>query len=656
MFLIGFLVATGATNWFTPALPGASISKPTAAPKIQPGFAFHQVTIQVAQAGGQPVAGASLYGFCRELNLIWPRPKSDAEWADVNVWHQSYLGKTDSHGRITANIPPGKWAFFATAILPGDSPKALVVWTNYREANPDETIQLAPTTLKSWSFCLPNGLPATPKDLFFKPTDLPIWIPVKSGASGSSWQVEMSAGTMGIWGAGDSAGQQPGFALNWGTLNAASPNGKILPAGKSATMEFKGGQGRSAMTWSALHNYGLEGELALDLNAKVVLSTGDYTLGYRRPVAKTFMGTFAGELYSFKGDDGKVIDLDTPLTGALDQDLPAPPVIDEEGDGVVTESTIKLYAQLYLVDGNEKLLSALTDAAGQPARFSASLTMAGKSMAAETMPDKTTIPNGGQTLFAVTFPTAPSGAQNEWTITAPPGILTDSHFAPAAKVIVSSATFKVTVPKILAARARNLLAQAEMAARTMSEATRRSRKESPTNLIVTPGHRGASASLNGRTIRIGTKLLFSDSIILRHDFIHELGHNFNFTHGGLHETSNETTRCAATDQISEQPAKWMFMDRMNGIAHKEVSYRNTGLYLYAYAQGGGAFLRFMSLNEYSIINKLKNEFSADEVATALLGLALDRDMSGICASYGLKVTSARVVLATTAARPLCQIP
>jgi hypothetical protein len=65
----------------------------------------------------------------------------------------------------------------------------------------------------------------------------------------------------------------------------------------------------------------------------------------------------------------------------------------------------------------------------------------------------------------------------------------------------------------------------------------------------------------------------------------------------------------------------------------------------------------MSVNEYAVIGKLsKQGYAKDEVTTALLGLALGRDMTRICGSYGLGITPERVADATRAARDLCHAP
>jgi len=621
-----------------------------------PAFTYRQVTLSVVQADGKPVAGACLYGFCRDLNLVWPRPADDNQWAGVEVWRQSYLGRTDQNGKIEAKIPPGAWSFVAAATLTGASPRALVVWSDFRDPQPGETIRLAPSIQKTWAFCASDGAVMEPKQLFFKPVGLPIWIPVGSNLSEPLWQVQMSAGSLEAWGEADATAAKPGFVLAWGVLGDQTPNGGIRLPGKTALLEFKGGEGHSQLTWSAWHNFGLEGQVGLAKDAKVLISAGDYSLGYRRPVANALMGTFVEEYCTLKASDDRFFNLDTPLDAALDQSLPAPPAKGEDVDDADTSKQIKLYAQLYLMDGNGRLLSELDDASGQPAKFSASVTVAGSRVSAENMPDKTGMEDGGQTLFAATFATAPDVAQAVWDITGPPGVLSGSRFVPAKLVEVSSATFKVAVPDILEAHAENMLAQAEIVARAMAEVTDRTRKVTPTILHVAPGHHGSSAAHNGSAIRIGTKLLFSDSLILRHDFDHELGHNYGFTHGGLHETSNEATRCSGASQISEQPAKWMFIDRMNGIEHKEVSYHNTGLYLYCYAQDGELFLHFISLNEYAIIKALSKDYTLDEVEAAVLDLAMGRDMTEICQAYGFKVTPERVAQAKIAAQPLCQMP
>jgi len=144
-------------------------------------------------------------------------------------------------------------------------------------------------------------------------------------------------------------------------------------ARKNRPSGIQGREGHSQLTWSAWHNFGLEGQVGLAKDAKVLISAGDYSLGYRRPVANALMGTFVEEYCTLKASDDRFFNLDTPLDAALDQSLPAPPAKGEDVDDADTSKQIKLYAQLYLMDGNGRLLSELDDASGQPAKFSASV-------------------------------------------------------------------------------------------------------------------------------------------------------------------------------------------------------------------------------------------------------------------------------------------
>jgi hypothetical protein len=227
----------------------------------------------------------------------------------------------------------------------------------------------------------------------------------------------------------------------------------------------------------------------------------------------------------------------------------------------------------------------------------------------------------------------------------------------AALTTITSPTFRLEVPQPLAAQARSVLAQAEMVAHMMEQASGRTRRVTPTKILIKP-ERGASAGHNGDHINIGSGLLFARSLVERHTFEHELGHNFNLTHGGLMETIVEVTRCGtASAQISQQPRKWIFFDRMNGIAGKEVGYHNSGLYFYFYAQGGAPFLRYISANEQAVMKKLEPQnFTQDEIETAVCSVALKRDVGPICRQYGLVADPARVQQATAAVRDLFRGP
>ncbi|HEY2760476.1 MAG TPA: hypothetical protein VGI75_07025, partial [Pirellulales bacterium] len=249
-------------------------------------------------------------------------------------------------------------------------------------------------------------------------------------------------------------------------------------------------------------------------------------------------------------------------------------------------------------------------------------------------------------------------AEVAWEFNAPPGVMAQTRLTSTDRVTVKSATYQMEVPKVIERAASNLLTQLEQLAHEMNQVSGRKRRAAITNVVIEPGRGGASGTHGGLRTTIGTQLFFYDTPTWGHAIVHETGHNFDFFHGGLHESVNEACRCFGAEQITEQPAKWMFIDRMNGIPRKEIpypKYPNVGLYLYCYAQGGPSFLKFMATNERPIVDKLKAQgYNVDDLITALLSIALGRDMNSICNAYGLKIVPERVAQAISAMQPLCQ--
>src|SRR6266487_5050577 len=72
-------------------------------------FAYRELSVRLTDAEGKPVGGASIYGFCRELNLIWPRRDEDVSERNSVIWQESFLDKTGADGRAKVIVPPGKW-------------------------------------------------------------------------------------------------------------------------------------------------------------------------------------------------------------------------------------------------------------------------------------------------------------------------------------------------------------------------------------------------------------------------------------------------------------------------------------------------------------------------------------------------------------------
>jgi hypothetical protein len=409
-----------------------------------------------------------------------------------------------------------------------------------------------------------------------------------------------------------------------------------------STINGRGGNGRAALLWQFHGGLGLEGELRLADTAKVLVTPGTYTLAYRRPLPGGLTGRFVGHRYELETNGALSLSLDGGLAPGLDQDL-------EKAD---KKGQRKLAARLYLVDTNGHLLAEALNSSGVAAPIRASVVLAGRRIPAQPSA-KGSLPGqgeGGQTYFEANAGTISSAEGAVWEISAPPGLLAQSRLVESDMALVKTSSYAVTVPRAMEAHARNVLSQMELLASQIEQLTGRKRRRA-TTIYAKPGRSGASGTHGGGYLGIGSKLFYSDDVIARHDTVHETGHNFDFFHGGLHETVVEAVRSFGSEQVSQQPAKWMFYDRMNGLTRKEVMYPNTGLYLYGYAQGGASFLRFMLANDKSLGDTLARAgFTKDEATAATLSVALKRNMTRVCVAYGLKVTADRMAAATTAAR------
>jgi hypothetical protein len=552
------------------------------------------------------------------------------------IWDESFLGKTGLDGSVKVILPPGKWGFFAAGQAHKGDGAIVAGWTDFKQPSAGETVRLRPTSAKHWTLCSASGGALEPKRVFLKPEAYPIWIPVSLEDAVELKQIELSDGLLEMWADGEATSEHPGFALAFGEVNNRMTDGKILAAGNAAAVECRGGNGQAVLSWARWGNFGLQGEVKLSEGARVMLPRGNFTLGYRRPMGSGLTAVFVGQWYGMEAGKPARLDFDGPLAAGLDEELEKP---DKKGE-------TKLSAWLFLADHNGHLLAKLLDPSGKPAAFQAAVTVGGKRFAARQVKgamEASEEHESGQTMFEANLGAINSAAGALWSFMAPQGVLEKSTLSQDGRVSVASASFRMEVPEVIQPLARNTLAQAEMLAAVMANMSDRRRRIERTDISVTPGQTGASAAHSGTHIAIGTKLFYSDIPTVRHDLVHELAHNFNFTHGGLMETVVETSRCAGGDQISQQPAKWFFWDRMNGAKRKESGYHNVGLYLYCYAQGGLDFLHFMSVNEPTVMKSLtKAGYTADEVTAALCSVALQRDLTPVCRDYGLTAAPDRV--------------
>lgn len=605
-----------------------------------PEFAMRTCTVAVVQADGRPAAGIAVYGWCPELNLIWPRRDQEPEGRNDVLWRESYLDRTGADGCVQVVVPRGKWGFFAAGKTAGG---VLAAWSDFCEYPAGTTVRLAPKVRKQWSLAA-AGEGLTPKRVFVRAEKFPVWIPVTPGSATGPMAVEMGAGPMHLWAEGDGSSQTCGFALAWSPVDDQTPDGPLVAPGPVATVTTHGGGGRARLAWGRMGEFGVEGSLLASASARFLFTPGAFTLAYQRPVAGGLMGNFVGHIYHLDAAAPLALSFEGPLAAGLDQDLEKP---DKKGQR-------KLGARLYLVDANGHLLGDLTTLAGQPFEFPASVSLAGRRYPAGHGRGKSEGSDQGE--FGPTFFEAHVGAIASadgavWEFEAPAGLLPEARMQEGEMVDVTTQSYTTKVPRVLVPHARNILEQTELLVQNMETVSGRKRRKACTTLYVKPGRGGAYATHGGAALGIGSKLFFADNILARHDMNHETGHNLDFYHGGLHETVVETTRCFGVAQVSQQPAKWMFIDRMNGVPRKEILYPNIGLYLCCYGQGGEPFLRFMLNNDKRLTDKLTAAgFTTDEATAVLCSLALNRDMTAICAAYGLKVSAERVAGASAAAQ------
>jgi len=631
-------------------------------------FAYRDIQVQLLDAKGHAVAHAAVYGFCRELNLICPRRDEEPKGHNDVLWRDSFLGKTGEDAIARMQIAPGKWRFFAVGL--SDDGTVVAGWSDAKERSADEIVRLSTGSAKQWSLRGRDGSELRPRRLVLKPRGFPIWIPISFGSMQETVSMSMSDGVVDLFAEGDPGESQPGFALSFGGVSEKTVSGKLTSTDVPAVIRCAGGGDKAVLSWIAAGQFALRGDIALaPTGSKVLISPGERVLAYRRAIGgEGWMAKFIGQRYSLS--KGKTIDLklDGPLKGTLEQRLL--PADDQR--------PARMLAQLNLIDANGHLLGQLVDEKGSPVRIGAQSTINGKQFQANAddkkakaarksnkrnqeeddedpeSEDDVLAPYWGQTLFRIQ-PLDDSASVDGavWDFNLPPSVMTSSHLLSSPRVAFTSATFRIEQPEALIRTVNNLLPQLEALSHAMDEISGHVRTHAMTEVHISIRPGGAAAAHDGTGISIGPHLFYYDQPTLAHTIVHELGHNYGFHHGGLHETVVEVCRCAGGEQISQQPAKWFFLDRMNGLDRKETGRPNVGLYLWCYAKAGAPFVHFLARNELNVLVKLGEKYSEDELRCVLLSVAMGRDMTEICRRYGLTIRADHLGGAIRDVKRLC---
>lgn len=594
-------------------------------------FAYRKIRVELVDKDGSPVSGASVYGYCRDMHLLWPRINGNQY---SQPWHESYLGNTDEVGILSGQVPSGRWAFAACGL--SDKNHVVAGWIDFEPLPADGRVRIQPKVIRSWSFRVTStgqssdGL-VQHKRLFLRPMHLPIFIPVSIPSQDViTFELPASA-SFELWGQGAGRARTPAFVLNWGQMDSKTGDGERKLPGQVSILNFEGRRGRASLFWSRPWDPGLTGTVPIIVPSRMLLSPGAYCLGYRWPIGRR-TADFVARRYDLGGGDEKTLRFDRELKGGL---------------AVQKEST-RVLARLFVVDENEHLLRRILSADDKPLSFHGWVsTKTGRYKARQISPEGF--------LFEVADNN--DADKGQWRFVIPLPSIYNQKFRAEEGKIIHSRHFRMNIPLVLEDVAANHLTQLdELEDRMRAVSGRKKRRHAETQMKVYVYRRGSSATHDGAYIRIGSKIFFRDLPAMSHDFIHELGHNFALTHGGLLETIVEASRFTGPEILSGQASKWLFIDRMNGIKKRERWYPHTGFYLYCYSQGGPRFLRFMAANEINTRTILgKQGFGKTETIAALAAIALQRDLSKISCVYGMCKSPERYAQAVQAVQKIVKI-
>ncbi len=594
-------------------------------------FAYRKIQVELVDNDRRPISGASVYGYCRNLHLLWPRI-NDHQYS--KPWQESYLGNTGEAGILSGQVPSGRWAFFACGL----SAKKHVIagWNDFEPLPAHGRVRIQPKVIRKWSFRIPatgqsrDGL-VRHQRLFIRPKHLPIFIPVSIPFQDViTFELPVGA-SFELWSQGAGMAKIPAFILDWGEMDSNTSDGERKLPEQVSIFNFEGQRGRASLSWSRPWDHSLAGTIPIIIPSKMLLSPGAYCLGYRLPFGSR-IADFVARRYDLGGGDEKTLRFDRKLKGGLS----------------VQKEATRVLARLFVVDENGHLLRRVLSSDDKPLPFDGwVVTETGRYKARQTSP--------GEILFEVADNN--DADKGKWRINLPLPSIYRRSFQAAEGKIIHSRHFRINIPIVLEDVATNHLAQLdELEDRMRAVSGRRKRRHAETQMKVYVYRRGSSATHDGAYIRIGSKIFFRDLPAMSHDFIHELGHNFSLTHGGLLETIVEASRFTGPEILSGQASKWLFIDRMNGIKKREGWYPHTGFYLYCYSQGGPRFLRFMGANEINTRTILdKQGFGKTETIAALAGIALQRDMSKISCVYGMCKSPERYAQAVQAVQKIVKI-
>lgn len=559
-------------------------------------------SIKVTDITGKPVKDVAVYGYCKELDLLWPRtPDNQYSLA----WGQEFFARTNDEGTVRAEVPNGKWFFCAVGHIENNTILATDLLT---EITADFSLTLSPElTIKSTYGLSPESHPNTDcvlSKLFITHSPVPLYVQVPVGEMEEIVFQTMRTLPFGIWGQGSTGDKSTVGVFDFGKLKEGrnrpeSLNQILFDGDKDLSFDLK---------WTRRWRDGLADSVKINAGQRFSISNGKFSIGYKRQVGDLWCD-FVSKYCNFSGQGKEILKINDNL----------------RIDIWTQQKDEKSLVQLFAVDDNGFHIKQFYNNDGNQLKFDAMMKQ------------------GTQVLKSASYPRDMSfvfedfklTGKETWNFSIPLVAFKDKWFAKTPFVEPSGRFFTMKVPADLTSYAVNYLEQLDDISKRMQLVSGRKKQVSRTQLILNIESR-TTGEVHGKNIATANHVFFRDFPIQRHSFPHEMAHNFGFLHGGLQEAVVDIVRSDSEFIIYGQESKWLFIDRMNDRNRKESWYPYTAIYMWGYSRGGQRFLHLLSKFEPSLLKEGETKgFSKEEIIGPMFCVFLKRDMFEISSKYGL---------------------
>ena len=594
--------------------------------------AYVKVTVSVADPEGNAFPGASVYGYCGQHGLMWPRFTHDQYNAP---WALPPRVVSPEDGVVRAEVPKGPWAFVAVGSLAAaeTTPFALVCAArDLAYVKQDRTVALLPTRAQEIAPKYTDMGDVVLTDALCEHPASGVWLSIPLGDEPAPpWRFAYGPRLRMM------------LALRARDGSACYVTALALPAtGPAVVKTFKRSSlarvalvRRSAsvkpvrLTW-AKDIPGFEGSLDIQDAEAVYLYPGEYLLSYDCELDDGTVLTFGPGLFSLTaGETRDFVFGDGYRAGMQEQ----------------RTASGKFIGMLMVVDAQGLISWRWTDKDGKHLSMKGVLAISpGEPIPVECKYDKKHYWNH----FQVPIDKVPQVAEaktREWRLDTPLKALIGDRFQGSARTRLETPYFHIDAIKPAAVAVQHFLQQADRRAQIIEEICTHAKKRN--TLLRLEPQLPARATYNGSRLTLPNYGLQLPLPTQDHPFVHELTHNFAYRHGPLMELIVELSRDNGGPQITAQLAKWLFFDRLNGRKTPETitkRWRDSGrdaplgLYycLYNHRKGGGrSFIVFLSKHTiHTLIQAGKRGIPARTARVALTSAAMRRDLRALWEAYG----------------------